>query len=160
MASPRRSVGALLDAVERVEGALLVALFAAIVLVSVWQILARNLWGGGLGWGDAFARIAVLWLAVVGALAASRADNHIRIDLLTRFLPPRGQARVGRVTSLVTAGVCGVFAWYAATFVRIEWEDGLIAFGAVPAWLCEVVMPVGFALIALKYALRALAPGR
>lgn len=156
----RRSVAAILDAIERLEGALLVVLFAAIVLVSVWQILARNLWGGGLGWGDAFARTAVLWLAVIGALTASRADNHIRIDLLTRFLPPRGQAWIGRVTSFVTAAVCAVFAWYAAAFVRIEWEDGLTAFGAVPAWLCEVVMPAGFALIALKYALRALAPAR
>jgi TRAP-type C4-dicarboxylate transport system permease small subunit len=158
--SPRSRAERALDAIERFEGALLVALFAALVLVSVYQILARNLWGGGLGWGDAFARVAVLWLAVVGALVASRTDNHIRIDLLTRFLPPAGRVWVQRLTALVTAAVCATFAWYAALFVLIEYEDGLIAFGVVPAWACEVILPVGFVLIALKYLLLAVSPPR
>lgn len=160
MQSPRSRTERALDAIERFEGGLLVVLFAALVLVSVYQILARNLWGGGLGWGDAFARVAVLWLAVVGALAASRTDNHIRIDLLTRFLPPAGRRWVQRLSALATAAVCATFAWYAALFVLIEYEDGLIAFGVVPAWACEAILPVGFGLIALKYLLLVVAPPR
>ena len=160
MPSPRSRLERALDVVERFEGAVLVALFVTLVLVSVYQIAARNLWGGGLAWGDAFARVAVLWLTLVGVLVASRTDNHIRIDLLMRFLSPPARAWAARVTALVTATVCGTFAWHAAGFVRIEYEDGLVAFGDVPAWACEVILPVGFCLIALKYLLLALAPQR
>ena len=50
------------------------------VSVAAWQVLARNLFGGGILWGDSFVRALVLWVAFVGAMVASRSDNHINID--------------------------------------------------------------------------------
>ena len=145
----------MLDALTRIEGAMLVALFGTLVLVAVYQIVARNTWGGGLGWGDAYVRIAVLWVTVIGAMVASRSDQHIRIDLIGRLVSERVQVWLSRFTAAFAAAVCATFAWQSAQFVRLEYEDGLIAFGSVPAWACEVVMPIGFAVIAAKYALRA-----
>ena len=150
----------LLDWLERVERALLFLLFAALVLVAVYQILARNFWGGGLGFGDVFVRIAVLWVTVIGALLASRRDSHIRIDLLTRFLSPRMTTWVGGAAALFTGLVAGTFAWYAAQLVALDYADGVAGIGAIPAWVCELILPVGFALIALKYLIRVGAGGR
>lgn len=149
-----------LDALERIESALLFLLFAALVLVAVYQIVARNLWGGGLAFGDVFVRIAVLWVTVIGALLASRRDSHIRIDLLTRFFRPATKVRVGQAAALFTALVTGAFAWYAAQLVALDYADGVAGIGTVPAWVCELILPVGFALIALKYVLRAAVPAR
>jgi TRAP-type C4-dicarboxylate transport system permease small subunit len=146
----------LLDTVGRIEAALLITLFASLVIVAVYQILARNVWGGGLGWGDAFVRTAVLWVTVIGALVASRNDDHIRIDLIARYLPTRAQIWVRRLGAAFAGVVSGMFAVQSTQFVRYEFEDGPIAFGIVPAWACEIVLPIGFALIAIKYVLRAL----
>ena len=49
-----------------------------------------------------------------------------------------------------------MFAWYSYQFVLLDYEDGIIAFASVPAWVCEVVMPVGASLICLRYLIRAL----
>jgi TRAP-type C4-dicarboxylate transport system permease small subunit len=149
-----RSIERALDVLARLEAAVLVLAFALLVAVAGYQIAARNLWGGGLAWGDAFVRVAVLWVAVVGVLAASRNDSHIRIDLVSRFLSPAARAVAGRASALFTAAVSGTFAWHAAQFVLLEREAGIIAFASVPAWVCEAVLPVGFALISLKYLLR------
>lgn len=141
---------------ESAENGLLVLLLGAMVLLATTQILLRNLWDTGLVWADPALRVAVLWIALLGALAASRDDNHIRIDLLTRFLPVRLKAHIKLITDLFSALVCALLAWHSARFVYSEWQDGGMVFAAVPAWACELIMPIGFAIMALRFLLTGL----
>ena len=48
--------------------------------------------------------------------------------------------------------------WYSIDFVRYEYEDGIVAFAQVPAWVCEAIMPVGGGVMALRYALLTIWP--
>ena len=64
---------------RRLESALLVGLLGAMIGVAVYQVLARNLFDAGLVWGDPMVRIALLWVTLVGGMAASASDRHIRI---------------------------------------------------------------------------------
>jgi len=139
-----------------VESALLVVLLGTMVLLAAYQVIARNFFDTGILWGDALVRVLVLWVTFIGATIASRDDQHIRIDLLTRFFDDRSNAWLGRFRSLFTAAVAGLFAWYSAEFVALDYQDGIVAFSSVPAWICEAVMPVGGALISLRYLLRTL----
>jgi len=90
---------------------------------------------------------------LIGAMVASRTDDHIRMDVVTRYLPTGFKAVARRLTALFTAIVCGLFAWYSIGFIRFEIEDGTMAFGSVPAWMCELIMPIGFGIMALRYLL-------
>ena len=125
------------------------------ILLAAYQVIARNFFDTGLLWGDSLVRVLVLWVTFVGATIASRNDEHIRIDLLTRFTGERSSLWLDRFRSLFTAFIAGVFAWYSYQFVKLDYEDGIIAFASVPAWVCELVMPVGAALICLRYLIRA-----
>jgi TRAP-type C4-dicarboxylate transport system permease small subunit len=95
----------------------------------------------------------VLWIGLVGAMVASRTDNHISIDILSRYLP----ARIKRITTLAvhvfTAGVTAVMAWFSLEFVQMEKGDSLIAFANVPAWVCESIIPIAFLVICIRYTL-------
>lgn len=124
------------------------------ILLAGYQVLARNFFDTGILWGDSLVRVLVLWVTFIGATIASRNDEHIRVDLLTRFLGDGQGIWIDRLRSLFTAFVAGVFAWYSLDFVLLDYEDGIIAFAAVPAWVCELVMPFGAALICLRYLLR------
>ena len=128
----------------------MVAVLAAMILLAVAQIALRNLAGGGLLWGDALLRLLVLWLGMLGAAAATRDDRQITIDVLSRFLSPRlkGVSRI--LTNLFTAAVCSVLTWHGWRLVQMDLEAGVTAFASVPAWVCELVLPVGFGLIALR----------
>lgn len=146
----------LLAGIRFIESGLLVLLLSTMILLAAYQVIARNFFDTGILWGDALVRVLVLWVTFVGATIASRNDEHIRIDLLTRFTGERSSLWLDRFRSLFTAFIAGVFTWYSYEFVRLDYQDGIIAFASVPAWLCELVMPVGAALICLRYLIRAL----
>lgn len=140
-----------------VEDALLVVILTGMIVLATAQILLRNFFDVGFIWGDEMLRMLVLWLAVAGAVAASRSDRHIHIDLLNRYLAPRAATAVRVVTHLFTATVCGVVAWYSLAFVQTSLEFGDVLLGNVPAWIPQSILPLGFALITWRYALFALA---
>ncbi len=147
-----------LQALRRIEDGLLALILAAMIALAAYQVIARNLFDTGLMWGDALVRVLVIWVAMIGAMVASRNDDHIRIDVLARFVPPRWQRPMKRFANAFTGAVMGVFAWHSYRFVRFEYEDGTIAFASVPAWACEAVLPVGAAVIGLRYLLHTLDP--
>ena len=133
------------------ESGLLVFLLASMMLLAVYQVVARNFFDVGITWGDAYVRVTVFWIAMVGALAASRNDEHIRIDIFSRILSEAWQKRVAHILNLLTSLLCFAAAWHSYEFVRYEYEDQVIAFAAVPAWICEAIMPLAMFLIALRY---------
>ncbi|MEX0900239.1 MAG: TRAP transporter small permease [Gammaproteobacteria bacterium] len=141
---------------KHVEDALLVILLLALVVFAGAQIGARNLFDAGWIWGEQLVRVGVLWVGLLGAVVASRDDRHLRIDVVPRLLPPRGQVACAVIAHGVSAGVCAVIAWHAGEFVLAEREYGAAGIGAVSGWVLQAVMPVAFALMAMRHAAHVL----
>lgn len=141
---------------HRLEDSLLVLALTSMLGFALLQILLRNFFDSGILWADSFLRILVLWVTMLGAMVATREVSHIKIDLLARYLP-RPLALVSiALASLFAAAICGVTAWYILELVRYEYEDGTIAFGVVPTWLCQIIMPVGFGFMSLRFFYRSI----
>jgi TRAP-type C4-dicarboxylate transport system permease small subunit len=156
VASPQ-SWWARLDAVGRwLENTLLLLFFLTILVLSTAQIALRNGFSAGLPWADPLVRLLVLWLAVVGAIAASRDHKHIAIEILARSLPPLGRRLVAAFVNLFASAVAGAFAWHAWRFVQDSKSYGDMLLGSWPAWLLQLILPIGFAVIAYRYLIRAL----
>jgi len=136
---------------------LLFFLFTAIFLAST-QIFLRNFFDTGIVWADSALRILVLWIGMIGAMFASRNKKHIRIDILSHYLPLKIKNNIWRVTEIITAFVCGIVAYYSIEFIKSEYADGTIAFANVPVWLCETIIPLAFIVMALRYFLYAFTP--
>lgn len=134
-----------------VEDTLIVLILLAMIGLAGSQIVLRNLFDTGLAWGDPLLRVSVLWIGLLGAMAATRDNNHIRIDILSRFMSPRLKLISDVITNLFTAVVCAVIAWYAAQLVIVERQDGINAFANVPAWICELIIPIGFTVMAVRF---------
>jgi len=133
------------------ENGLLIALLALMVSLAGAQILFRNLLDISILGVDQLLRLLVLWIALLGAVAASREGKHIRVDVLARWLPARLRAGTQALTDVFTICVCTVLAWQAVRFMHAE--TGTMAFGALPSWVAQVILPIAFALIALRYTL-------
>lgn len=143
----------LINALRRAEEALLMLLLGGMVLMAVVQVVMRNLLESGIYWGDSLVRVLVLWIALVGAMVASRTDNHIQIDLASRLLSPRYKPWIARLTYVFATLVLGLFTLASYQFVSYEYQDNVIAFADVPAWLCEAILPIGGGIMTLRYAL-------
>lgn len=128
----------------------------SVMVVAVAQILLRNFLGAGIVWGDVLVRVLVLWVGLVGAMVAARQNKHIHIDLVMRYFPKHLALLVKAMVQLFAAGVCAVAAFYSFIFVLAEYADGGRAFGSMPVWVCEAIMPLAFAVMALRYFMMAL----
>lgn len=151
----------LLRVLHRMEDGVLVLLLTGMIVIAVTQIVLRNGFDLGFLWADTLLRILVLWIGLTGALVASRDQRHISIDILGRFLPRLLARGVSVFNALFTAGISAALAWFTLEFVRMEYESPSPAFADVPTWVCESIIPLTFALIALRYICVAmLAPWR
>lgn len=139
---------------RRLETALLVVLLGGLVVFSSAQIVLRNVFSVGIGWGDGLVRLSVLWLALLGAVAASAEGRHINVGALTRWLPPRLARAAGTVADLFAAAVSAALAWFSLAFVNDSRQFGDTLLDGVPAWPLQAIMPVAFALIACRYLRR------
>ena len=144
--------------VNKFEDSLLVFILSSMILLAVFQVVSRNLFSEGVVWIDPLLRILVLWVGLAGAVVATRTDNHIRIDIFTKYLPQNIQPYVQRTVYLFTLVICLVISWHAARFVYSEYEYGTVAFAAVPTWLTAIIIPVSFLLIAVRYSLLLFSP--
>lgn len=133
------------------EEGLLVLIFVGMMSIAVAQILMRNFFNTGFDWSDVFLRTAVLWVALIGAMIASRTGNHVQIDIVRRYMPPWLQRWASGFAALGTACIAGIFAWHGYRFTAMEYEGGLFAFGEVPNWVVVAIIPLGFSLITLRY---------
>jgi len=135
------------------EDTVLVLILTGMILLAASQIILRNFFGFGFIWADELLRMLVLWIAVAGAVAASRTDKHINIAVLDRFLSKKIGTVVKIIVDLFTAGICLVVTWYSINFVRTSYEYQDVLLGNVPAWILQLVLPVGFGLISWRYLL-------
>ena len=140
------------------ENTILTLLLTGMIFLGFLQIALRNIADLSINWGDPMLRILVLWIALAGSIAATREDNHIRIDLLARLAPERLWGPIKRLTDLFSAIVCGVIAWHSVLFVQMEQQDGTIAFSGIPAWMLELILPIGFGVMAIRFLAIAIVP--
>jgi len=141
---------------KRVEDAMLALLLAAMIFIGGWQIFMRNALGVSLSWADESQRLLLLWLALLGAMAASRDRRQLRIDLASRYLTGLPKRALESFADLVTAIVSGIIGWYALNFVRETYSFGDVLVGNVPAWIVQAILPVAFLMIAFRHFLDAI----
>jgi TRAP-type C4-dicarboxylate transport system permease small subunit len=134
------------------EDGLIVAVLLFMVLMAVLQIVLRNFFGTSLVWIEPFLQNAVLWIGLLGAMIASRRDEHIRIDIASQYLPQRFQRWLAVLVDLFTVGVCVLVAWHSVFFVYDEMQYGTAGFAQIPSWVLQAIIPIGFTLIAGRYA--------
>jgi len=138
---------------QKIEDSILVGLLLSMICMAVLQIVMRNLFDAGILWGDELIRVLVLWIGLIGAMIASRNNHHISIDVISRYLPDRIKKLTNLMTAIFTSLVCAVMAYFSLVFVIMEKEDSLMAFATIPAWVCESIIPISFAIISLRYIL-------
>ena len=156
----RAAAAGFVRALARLEDGLAAALTAVLVLLAGAQIVARLAFDAGWGSLEPALRALVLWIALLGAMIASREDRHLAIDALSRYFRGWAARALRTIVYLAAAAVTALLAWYSLALVRGEFEAGTIAFAQVPAWAVEAIMPFAFAAMTLRFVVHAFLPPR
>jgi TRAP-type C4-dicarboxylate transport system permease small subunit len=144
------------QSIARVEQGAVAICLSLMILVAFTQIVLRNFFDTGLNWGEPLVRFGVLWVGFIGAALATKEGKHVRIDLLARWTSGVHHRALAVFTNGVSAVVCGLLTKAAVTFIRNEAELGGSAFLNLPLWSVQIVMPICFGLMTLRYTMRAI----
>ncbi len=142
-----------LPRMARVEGGVLVAVLALMVVLPVGSVLARMVFGFSSAAPNLWVQHLNLVLAFVGAVVAARTGRHL--SLSTGELLQLDEARQRRIvgfTSAVATAVTVMLAYAAAEFVRAELPAAKSLPGGVPVWVLQLAMPLGFFGMAIYLA--------
>jgi tripartite ATP-independent transporter DctM subunit len=127
---------------------------AAMVVLPLAEIIARRLFGVGLPGSGPFVQHLTLWIGFLGAAIAAREGKLLALATGT-FVPERWRRATTAFASAVAACMATILAMGAVQLVLSERETGTIIAVNVPAWVGQLALPVGFALIALRLAWKA-----
>ena len=147
----RRIAGGALAAFGRIEDLFLCLLLGAMTLLACWQIALRFLFAGGLVWADQLLRYLVLWVGLFGAVIATREGRHISIDIISHLLPARLMPVPRLLIDLFSTAVSAVLTSAAVVFVQNERLYGGELLLAIPYWGWNLVFPIAFGLITLRF---------
>ena len=96
-------------------------------------------------------RYIVIWLAFLGAAAASREKQHIVIEILPKILPPVPKRILEIFAIIVSTVISSLLAWVAFRFLLNERTLGTEGVLGMPAWWLETIIPIGFLLITVEH---------
>lgn len=141
------------EVVYRIERVLIVAALTVMALVVFLQVVLR-FWDQGFPWAEELARYLMIWAGFLGASIATRQRRHLKVDILSRFLSPDGQAKdlVTRLTSLISAGFCFFLVSVGYEFVANSYKYGRTSSSLkLPIWLVQLSIPLTMFIIACRF---------
>lgn len=123
---------------------------AAMVVLPLLEIGMRRLAGVGIPAEGPIVQHLVLWVGFLGAAIAAR-DRKL-LALATGSLLPEGSARraASIVASAVASAMTVLLASGAIQLVSSEREAATSIGANIPAWVAQLALPAGFALIAIR----------
>ena len=135
------------ELVDRAATVLIVALLAAMTVVTFSQIIFRVFFTA-LIWSEEIARYMLVWLTFIGAGSVHKRMGHISIDLLRNALPAKVQKPFQIVTHLICVVAFVVVVYFGIAYIQVT-QAQLSAAMRIPMWYAYIAMPIGGATMLL-----------
>lgn len=134
------------------------ALLGGIMLVTslllFTNVIMRYVFNSPIFWAEELARYLMVWLIFLGAGELSAREGHISVNLITRLLGPQGNLVLQRTVGLICLLFCAVLTYYSWRHtMRIRSAHQTTAALDLPMWWAYLAIPVGSALMTVRYAL-------
>lgn len=130
---------------EKICGGLCVLCFSAMTVITLLGIFFRYAMNSPFMWTEEAARYLLVWMGFTAISIALKQDKHIKIEVLTGFLPAIGATLVGYLIDLLMAVFFAILLWQgylmtvntlmtAATFkISMSWVLAAIPVAALLA---------------------------
>ncbi|HBW36014.1 TRAP transporter small permease [Desulfosporosinus sp. BICA1-9] len=142
-----------MDLIRKVSAAAhtLAGIILGVMFLSmVANIIARKL-GVSMIWVEELSGYGAVWATYLGIAFALREERHVRVDILTRKLPPRGQELMRFLGDLVCVVFSALITWKGFYLIWSSYISGRhTPFLEIPIYLLQIVLPVGMILFGLE----------
>lgn len=136
---------------------LLSACLGAMLLLAAAQIFSRNAFRASIPHTEELLEWLVLWVAMLGAMAASLKSRHITIDALSHLLGDSARRWTAVAAQSFAMLVCAALMLITGYFWLESMGYGETTLGDAPRWLFESIVPAAFAAMAVAHGSHAVA---
>ena len=138
---------------------LIILSLTIILSISIINIVGR--WFSfSLLWIDPLVRHLVLFLTFLGGAQAISSNQHIKIDLLSRYLEKEEHHYFAKIIDLVLAAtmLLGILILFYSSwnFLQVEIEFGKEEFFGLHTSVLVGILPLGFMILTIKQLLKVL----
>ncbi len=133
------------------KGLLCLVLFT-MLFVSIWQIVLRNFFSGGMFWADHLLRVCVLWIAFIGASLAYEHKRHIKIDIFTHIIGSASvKTALAIIAELASFVICMLLLAASIEYLQMAATSSRASMHpAIPDWYFRLVIPYAFLAMTLR----------
>lgn len=133
---------------DRILYVIVTILFAALVVIVVWQVFSRQVLNDPSTWTEEGARITFVWLGLFAAALVFGERGHVAVEFLVRKLPDNSERAVAtfvQVVILAFAVIVFIYGGYRAS--QNAWNQEL---SALPFTMGQMylALPISGVLIA------------
>src|SRR6266849_3646436 len=132
------------------ENLLISLALAVLMFLPVIEIVGRKVFHGGVSGAAAFEQHLVLIIGLLGGMFAARDRRLLALSTLTTFLKGRWQSFARVFSSAFAAGITIFLCLAALQLVQSERGGGAMLAYGIPRWTVQMIMPLGFGVIALR----------
>ena len=101
-----------------------------------------------------FVSLLTLWIGFTGAVLAARDGRHLSLASGLSFIPDKLVIPSRVIAIGVAAAATAVLAYGAFVTADAERASTAVLPGGVPVWITQLIMPIGYALVAARLILK------
>ncbi|GHT63636.1 TRAP transporter subunit DctM [Spirochaetia bacterium] len=139
-----------------IENGFCIFSLAGLALLPLWEVISRSLRGLpvniGIPGSSSIITHLLLWAGMFAGMITTRTEAHLSIALVQYFSGERIKRRLRIFTNLLSAFIVTILAWTGPAFIKIGLTGRLVGF--VPDRIFALVLPLGYGIIALRFAHR------
>jgi tripartite ATP-independent transporter DctM subunit len=131
------------------ENLLVAVALGLLAILPLLEILLRQ-FRTGISGSSIFVQHATLFVGMIGGAIAARERRLLALSPITSLLRGRAKSVAAVLSNSFAAAVTFFLCAAAVQFLLAERESGKILPYGIPSWLPKLVLPAGFALVAMR----------
>jgi len=148
-----RFIAIINDWLAKIEGILLNLFLATMIFLAFLQVVMRDIFNAGLPWADTVVRLMVLWVGFLGASLATKLEQNLTVEVLTKYMPERVRFITSIVVKVFAIVICYFLFCASLRFLADERSAGEQFLHLFPSWWTLMIIPITFCLIPLHFVI-------
>ena len=145
----RRFLASILQVTRTAVHAVVVVVFATIVVVVFGQVVSRFLFNAPFSWSEELARYLQVWLIMLGSVACLRNGLHLTVDYAIHSLPEGAKRNLQLLSLAAILFFLGVVFVSGVSLIAATLNQRTPAL-QLPIWVVYLAIPVGSLLMFLE----------
>lgn len=132
------------------ENVLVSIALGAMAVLPLAEIVLRTTAGWGVPASASIVQHLVLVVGMLGAAVAAREGRLLTLSTGVNLLPDRWRGAALLFSGAASVAITALLCVAGVKLVLTEKEGGNLLVGSIPVWAVQLILPIGFGLVALR----------